>query len=125
MTVHIFASSDEAYDASQCLDSIHDGDILVIPTEGIAGWLHRAWPIAATRNTGAFHRINEATAIAAEIYGPKTGDRIVEKVAECVAALRAAGHPVVEIKSPLYEAALAEEAYEINAQYDAEAIAAQ
>ena len=125
MTVHIFASSDEAYDASQCRDDIHDGDILVIPCEGVAGWLDKAWPIAATRNVGAFHRINEAAAIDAETYGPKTGDRIVQKVTECVAALHAAGHTVVAVASPLYEAPLADEAYEINAQYDAEGVAAR
>ncbi|WP_280273413.1 hypothetical protein [Nocardia wallacei] len=120
MTVHIFASSDEAYDRSQCDDQIADGDILVIPSEGVAGWLDKAWPVAATRNVGAFHRLNEAAAIDAETYGPKTGDRIVEKVAECVAALHAAGHTVVAVQSPAYEAAMEDEAYQINAEYDAE-----
>lgn len=44
--VHIFESSGEAYDLTQTDDNIKDGDVLVIPNEGIIGILFEAWPAA-------------------------------------------------------------------------------
>lgn len=54
--IHFFPSAVEAYDASQCTDNIIDGDLLVIPSEGVLGILIEAWPTAITVNHGEFHR---------------------------------------------------------------------
>ena len=48
MKVHTFASSGEAYDASQTDDAIKDGDVLHVPSEGSAAVLLAAWPTAVT-----------------------------------------------------------------------------
>ena len=55
MQVHVFGDSREAYDASQSDDDIHDGDILLVPSEDVAGILYQAWPVAVTPGLGAFH----------------------------------------------------------------------
>src|ERR1039457_839870 len=44
--VHTFDSTGEAYDYSQASDAILDGDVLLVPEEGIAAVLYRAWPVA-------------------------------------------------------------------------------
>jgi hypothetical protein len=46
MKVHEFATSGEAYDASQTDDGIKDGDVLHVPAEGSAAVLLAAWPTA-------------------------------------------------------------------------------
>jgi hypothetical protein len=46
--VHHFDSTGDAYDASQCDENAHDGDILAIPDEGVWGILFKAWPVAVT-----------------------------------------------------------------------------
>lgn len=53
--VWFFTSTGEAYDVSQCDDRINDGDLLVVPTERVAGVLVKAWPVAATPEAGKFH----------------------------------------------------------------------
>ena len=55
VTVHTFASTDKAYNESQVNDSIKDGDVLYVPSEGVVGVLNEAWPIAVTEQAGAFH----------------------------------------------------------------------
>ncbi|MBF6460187.1 hypothetical protein IU433_14190 [Nocardia puris] len=120
MKIHVFASSDEAYDASQCRDDILDGDILIVPNEGVAGWLSQAWPIAATRNTGAFHRLNEAAAINAQAFGPDTGQHIEQKINAAIAALHSHGRTIIAVEQTAHEAALEDEAHSTNADYDAE-----
>lgn len=57
--VHTFDSTRAAYDASQCDDSIADGDVLHVPSEGVTGFLYKAWPIALTVKHGAFHLFAE------------------------------------------------------------------
>lgn len=54
VVAHFFDSSEEAYDASQTDDEIFDGDLLIIPSEGIIGLLMRAWPTALTIEYGCF-----------------------------------------------------------------------
>lgn len=49
---HIFSSSGEAYDLTQTDDGIKDGDVLVIPDEGIIGILIEAWPAAIIYQEG-------------------------------------------------------------------------
>ncbi|WP_147404238.1 hypothetical protein [Nocardia panacis] len=58
MTIHVFDSSGEAYDHSQWRDDITDGDFLFVPAENVAGWLEKAWPVAATDDEGEFHTIH-------------------------------------------------------------------
>lgn len=53
--VHIFETTGEAYDGSQCRDDISNGDVLAVPSEGVVGVLVEAWPVAITKEHGAFH----------------------------------------------------------------------
>jgi hypothetical protein len=53
--MHTFDSSSEAYDRTQYDDSIQNGDILHVPSEGVVGYLHDAWPVAVTEEKGSFH----------------------------------------------------------------------
>ncbi|MFK0106464.1 hypothetical protein [Streptomyces sp. NPDC091217] len=56
-TVFRFDSTREAYDATQCRDDIRDGDVLVVESEKVIGFLDAAWPIAITEAHGEFHRL--------------------------------------------------------------------
>ncbi len=47
----------EAYDMTQTTDDIHDGDVLVVQSEGVVGVLVSAWPCAVGTHHGEFHRI--------------------------------------------------------------------
>lgn len=81
--VWVFNSTDGAYNTTQVDDRISDGDILLVPSENVAGWLERAWPTAATPNAaGAFHRIkpgcetpdtDAATTLALEVWAEYQG----------------------------------------------------
>ncbi|MFF4504853.1 hypothetical protein [Streptomyces sp. NPDC001401] len=53
--VHRFADTCEAYDATQCRDDIRDGDVLVVESERVVGFLDAAWPVAITEARGEFH----------------------------------------------------------------------
>ncbi|MBH0778787.1 hypothetical protein [Nocardia bovistercoris] len=110
MTIHVFATSAEAYDASQCHDDIVDGDILLVPSEEIAGWLSGAWPIAVTCEHGEFHQLNVAYAIEHESLGPDTRAVIDRKTEEAIGAL--AAHNAVEALRA--ERAKEDEAHAIN-----------
>lgn len=52
--IHVFSSTGAAYDACQCDAEIKDGDILVIPSEGVVG-IADTWPFAITAKRGALH----------------------------------------------------------------------
>ncbi len=57
---HTFATSGEAYDSSQTVVEIHDGDVLLVPSEGRAAVVVGAWPVYAfgDDNAGpAFHTL--------------------------------------------------------------------
>lgn len=56
---HRFATTAEAYNASQCSDDIKDGDVLIAEQEGVVGIMVSAWPTAleADGPTGAFHAL--------------------------------------------------------------------
>jgi hypothetical protein len=47
---HVFASSGEAYTASKTCDAIRDGDVLLVPSEDLAGVLVGAWPVVVGNN---------------------------------------------------------------------------
>ncbi|WP_406501570.1 hypothetical protein OHA04_27510 [Streptomyces sp. NBC_01590] len=55
--VHRFATTAEAYGATQSSDDIHDGDVLVIEPEGVVGFLTGAWPVAITAEHGDLHAL--------------------------------------------------------------------
>lgn len=59
MRSHIFSSSGQAYNDSQCCDVIHDGDVLLVPSEGRVAVLVEAWPtLVGTGDPGeAFHTL--------------------------------------------------------------------
>jgi hypothetical protein len=61
MNIYAFTSSGEAYDCSQWSSLIKDGDLLIVPSEQIAGFLMQAWPCAVTPNLGAFHALAEGS----------------------------------------------------------------
>ncbi|MBM4574961.1 hypothetical protein GS896_25685 [Rhodococcus hoagii] len=55
-TVHIFDDSGEAYDLSQCDDTIRSGDVLYVPSENAAAILYLAWPtVLPGYERGEFH----------------------------------------------------------------------
>jgi hypothetical protein len=62
--VHVFASSADAYDASQCDEAIRDGDILSVPSESTAAVLAGAWPVAVTLKAGEFHTLTDGATFA-------------------------------------------------------------
>ncbi|GAA1883995.1 hypothetical protein [Asanoa iriomotensis] len=57
--VFTFDDSRTAYDQTQVRDDLHDGDVLHIPSENVAGFLMRAWPIAVSPNRGALHGLTD------------------------------------------------------------------
>lgn len=67
---HYFDTTGEAYDASQAgywrfaggqdyQIEVADGDLMVVPSEGVYGFLYQAWPVAASTKTGHFHSLSE------------------------------------------------------------------
>ncbi|MFG2404232.1 hypothetical protein ACGFR8_07810 [Streptomyces brevispora] len=54
--VHRFEDTRQAYDASQG-DGMRDGDVLVIESEGVVGFLTGAWPVAITAEHGELHAL--------------------------------------------------------------------
>lgn len=52
--VFVFGDTGEAYDACQCCDEIRSGDVLLIPSENVAG-IADTWPFAVTAEAGNLH----------------------------------------------------------------------
>ncbi|MFD7121920.1 hypothetical protein ACFWAA_33505 [Streptomyces sp. NPDC059922] len=57
LMVHRFDSTEEAYNRTQCGADIRDGDVLVIASESVVGFLRSAWPAAITEAHGELHTI--------------------------------------------------------------------
>ena len=55
--VHLFDTTSRAYDATQTRDDIRDGDVLVVESESVVGFLCAAWPVAITDEHGSFHTL--------------------------------------------------------------------
>ena len=53
-TIHL--DGEFAYDQTQTLDAINDGDTLVTD-DGVVGFMMSAWPVAVTLNSGQFHTL--------------------------------------------------------------------
>jgi hypothetical protein len=54
--IHYFATTAEAYDASQSSDCVEQGDILVIESEKVVG-IATTWPFAITPASGKLHSL--------------------------------------------------------------------
>lgn len=52
--MNTFDTTGDAYDATQCDESIQKGDALVIESEGVVG-LSWIWPVAVTVKAGQLH----------------------------------------------------------------------
>lgn len=60
--IHQYESTSAAYDASQMDSDIKDGDVLVVASEGVIGFLMGAWPVAvayAEDDPGCFHTMRD------------------------------------------------------------------
>jgi hypothetical protein len=55
--VHHFSDTTTAYNHTQCRYDIADGDVLVIESEQVVGFLRSAWPAAITAEHGELHTI--------------------------------------------------------------------
>jgi len=55
--VHEFTDTRSGYDQTQYRPDIHDGDVLWVPGERVAGFLMQAWPTAVTVACGQFHAL--------------------------------------------------------------------
>jgi hypothetical protein len=53
-TVHEYDTTEDAYGACQCDESVKNGDILHIPEEKVVG-MADTWPMAITKEYGALH----------------------------------------------------------------------
>lgn len=67
--IHTFRTSEEAYNKSQtgyyeypegepAYIEVKDGDVILIPEQGIVGLMNDAWPVAFTQNHGQLHHPN-------------------------------------------------------------------
>jgi hypothetical protein len=62
MKKHFFDSTADAYDASQCDESVKRGDLLIIVSEEVVG-VSDTWPISATKSSGELHIIKSFSTI--------------------------------------------------------------
>ncbi|WP_280421953.1 hypothetical protein [Nocardia carnea] len=104
MRTHVLETTAAAYQFAEL--AIDDGDLLLVPSEGIAGWLEQSWPIAATVTVGDFHHLSAATLLLAE-HPDRDHAHIERKVRAALAALKEAR-----------ETALEDEAWDRNAALD-------
>lgn len=54
---HAFATTGNAYDASQCDEAITTGDTLIVLAEQVVA-IAMTWPFAVTETCGAFHALS-------------------------------------------------------------------
>lgn len=54
MAIHVFESTADAYNATQCDPEVKKGDLLYIPSEQVIG-IADTWPIAITEKHGELH----------------------------------------------------------------------
>jgi hypothetical protein len=66
--VHEFETTGEAYDATQCDDTIANGDVLLIVSEGVVG-VADTWPVAVTFARGHLHTPGEGYTLAQCLEG--------------------------------------------------------
>lgn len=66
LPVHTFPSTGAAYNGSQTNDVIDDNHLFHIPSEGVVGYMHSAWPVAVTQAHGELHHLTPAGAASNE-----------------------------------------------------------
>jgi len=90
--IHGFASTGNAYDATQTDDRIASGDTLMILPEGVVGLAH-CWPFAVSQVTGKLHGVqpqaHEALADFAAAFNISTDD-----IAAAIALAEALGFAI-------------------------------
>lgn len=64
--IHSFATTGNAYDATQCDDTIKSGDTLLVLSERVIG-IAFTWPFAVTKEAGKLHQLK-----------PTPGDTLAE-----------------------------------------------
>lgn len=75
-------SSGDAYDATQCDESIANGDPLVIQDEGVVG-LAWTWPVAVTVKAGELHSVvSDATGVVADAGWTPEQIRVAVEIAD-------------------------------------------
>ena len=57
--VHTYGSTSEAYDDTQTNEDVSQGDVLLIPSEKVVGFLLSAWPVAVTKECGNLHEMTD------------------------------------------------------------------
>lgn len=67
-----YTSTEEAYNASQCDETITDGTVFIIRSERVVGVMISAWPVAVTPARGEFHALAVIPSAANE-YAQYTG----------------------------------------------------
>ena len=65
MAQHTFDSTSGAYDATQCDDTIRNGDILLVESERVVG-LAATWPVAVTVEHGSLHTLRDGRHLQAQ-----------------------------------------------------------
>ncbi|MFF5045644.1 hypothetical protein [[Kitasatospora] papulosa] len=101
--VHRFETSSDAYDATQALDGISDGDVIVVESEKVVGFLVRAWPAAITVARGSLHMVSapdrehEDGAYAASV---DLAEQLANELGFDVDPLHATPAPVAEQEAP-------------------------
>ncbi|TPL66590.1 hypothetical protein [Mesorhizobium sp. B2-4-1] len=87
--VHFFDSTGDAYDCTQCMEDIENGDTLVIPDEKVVG-LADTWPVAVTAHAGNLHSLDDGNfETYLHQFGANAGERVFTddqiKVARAIA----------------------------------------
>lgn len=98
-TVHLFESSGDAYDASQTRDDISDGDVLVVESERVVGFLVKAWPVAVSDEHGAFHALDPDADVTC--LDKRDEKRLPLTICPRKYVVHVNGEPVSEHESPL------------------------
>lgn len=94
MNTHYFGSTGEAYNACQTREDIKNGDVLVVESEKVVGFLLDAWCVAVTVEVGAFHtKAEDAKWEELKTYGP-TPISFVPSAKAAVAEAKRLGYPL-------------------------------
>lgn len=99
---HGFATTGNAYDATQCDVAIGNGDTLIILPEQVVGVAH-CWPFAVTETRGKLHGVSPKPEDDAEGFAVGLGIRL-EDIEAAVALARALGFPVDPVLAALLPA---------------------
>ncbi|MET7811768.1 hypothetical protein ABZT26_13020 [Streptomyces sp. NPDC005395] len=100
-----YASTEEAYNASQCCAEIRNGDVLVVEAEAAVAFLYDAWPVAVTAAHGEFHGDGTAPTVEA---ARRASVRTAVDAAYAIGAPLARAEDQADAEQALAEAAAAD-----------------